>query len=439
LRRTKASVFSLAKEDIEMDSDASEVDYAAFIGLDWGSEKHSVAFQAAGSKEIETYELKQTPEELHGWLIGLRDRFGGRPVAVAIEQTKGAVIHALLGYDFVHVFRINPLSLSSYRKAFSPGGAKDDAPDADLLIEWVKLHRDRIKPWVPDDAETRALQKLVEFRRDVVNQRVAFTNQLTQALREYFPQALDWAADLDREMACDFLSKWPTLEKIKRAKPDTIRAFYRQHGCRSRERIEERLAAIHTARPLTEDPAVIATSVSMVQTTIRVLRPTIESIQRLDREIAQRFHAHPDAEIFDSLPGAGSALAPRLLAAMGSDRSRFESAAEVQKYSGIAPVTQRSGKHKWIHRRFACPKFLRQTFHEFAGQSIKLCTWARGYYDMKRSKGMGHHAAVRALAYKWIRIIFRCWQDRVPYSDEMYLQALRKKGSDVLNFVSKAA
>jgi len=138
-----------------MDSDASEVDYAAFIGLDWGSEKHSVAFQAAGSKEIETYELKQTPEELHGWLIGLRDRFGGRPVAVAIEQTKGAVIHALLGYDFVHVFRINPLSLSSYRKAFSPGGAKDDAPDADLLIEWVKLHRDRIKPWVPDDAWRR--------------------------------------------------------------------------------------------------------------------------------------------------------------------------------------------------------------------------------------------------------------------------------------------
>ena len=193
-----------------MDSDASEVEYAALIGLDWGSEKHSVAFQAAGSKEIETYELKQTPEELHGWLVKLRDRFGGGPVAIAIEQSKGAVIHALLGYGFVHVFRINPLSLASYRKAFATSGAKDDAPDADLLLEWVKLHRDRIKPWVPDDAETRALQRLVEFRRDVVSQRVALTNQLTEALREYFPQALDWAGELDREMACDFLSKWPT-------------------------------------------------------------------------------------------------------------------------------------------------------------------------------------------------------------------------------------
>ena len=422
-----------------MDSDANEVEYAAFIGLDWGSEKHSIAFQAAGSRQIDTFTLKQTPEDLHGWILKLRDKFGGRPVALAIEQTKGAVIHALLGCDFVHVFRINPKSLADYRKAFSPGGAKDDPTDAEYLLEWVKLHRDRIKPWMPDDAQTRALQRLVEFRREVVNQRTAFTNQLTQALKEYFPQALDWAGDLDRVMACDFLSKWPTLEKIKNARPDTIRTFYRQHGCRSCEGIEERVKAIYTAQPLTQDPAVNAISLCLVQTIIRTLRPTIESIHCLDKEIEERFHAHPDMGIFDSFPGAGPALAPRLLAAMGTDRSRFESASEVQKYSGIAPVTERSGKHVWVHRRFACPKFLRQTFHEFAGQSIKSCAWARGYYDMKRAVGIGHHAAVRTLAYKWIRIIFRCWQDRAPYNEEIYFQSLRRRGSAVLDFIAKAA
>lgn len=422
-----------------MISDTTEVDYAALIGLDWGSEKHSVALKTAGSKEIERFTLKQTPEELHAWLLKLRDKFAGRPVAVAIEQTKGAVIHALLGYDFVHVFRINPKSLADYRKAFSPGGAKDDPTDAEYLLEWVELHRNRIKPWVPDDAQTRALQKLVEFRRQVVNQRVAFTNQLLQALKEYFPQALDWGGEVDTVMFCDFLSKWPTLEKIQKARPDTLRTFYRQHGCRSSERIEERLKAICTARALTEDPAVIATSVSIVQTVVRALYPLLESIVRLDREIKERFAAHPDTGIFDSLPGAGPVLAPRLLAAMGSDRSRFDSAAEVQKYSGIAPVTERSGKHDWVHRRFACPKFLRQTFHEFAGQSIKSCAWARAYYDLKRRKGVGHHAAVRALAYKWIRIIFRCWKDRVRYSDDIYLQSLRKKGSPILDLVSEAA
>ena len=422
-----------------MDCKASTVDYAVFVGLDWGSEKHSIALQIAGSKEIECFELNQSPEDLHGWLNRLRDKFGGRPVAVAIEQTKGAVIHALMSYDFVHVFRINPKSMADYRKAFSPGGAKDDPTDAKYLLEWLTLHRDRIKPWVPDDPQTRALQSLVEFRREVVNQRVALTNRLTQQLRDYFPQALDWAGEINKVMACDFLSKWPTLDKVKKAKPDTIRTFYRQHGSRSKEVIQERLKAICMAQALTQDAGVIETSVSVVQTILRVLRPTLESIDRLDEEIKTRFNAHPDMAIFDSFPGAGPALAPRLLAAMGSDRNRFESASEVQQYSGIAPVTDRSGKHIWIHRRFACPKFIRQTFHEFAKQSIQGSSWARAYYDMQRDKGKGHHAAVRALAYKWIRIIYRCWKDRVRYNEEIHLNSLRNKGSEILNFIDKAA
>jgi transposase len=422
-----------------MDRDASTVDYAVFVGLDWGSEKHSVALQAAGSKEIERYDLKQSPEALHGWLDRLRDKFGGRPVAVAIEQTRGAVIHALMGYAFVHIFRINPKSMADYRKAFSPGGAKDDPTDAEYLLEWLTLHRDRIKPWVPDDPQTRALQRLVEYRRDVVNQRTALTNQLTQLLKDYFPQALDWEGEIDSVMACDFLSKWPTLEKVKKAKPDTLRTFYRQHGSRSGELIEERLEAIATAQALTEDPAVVATSVAIMQTIIRFLRPTLESIDCIEEEIRTRFEAHPDMAVFDSFPGAGAALAPRLLAAVGSDRSRFESASEMQQYSGIAPVTDRSGKHVWIHRRFACPKFVRQTFHEFAGLSRQWSTWARGHYEMQRARGKGHHAAVRSLAYKWIRIIYRCWKDRVMYNEEIHIQSLRNKGSEVLDFIDKAA
>lgn len=418
-----------------MNNNGNKIGYAAYIGLDWGSEKHSVAIKIADSDNIEIYLLKQTPEELHAWLCKLRSQFGGRPVAIAIEQTKGAVINALLGYDFVHVFRINPKSLADYRKAFSPGGAKDDPTDAAYLLEWVQLHRNRIKPWVPDDTHTRALQKLVEFRREVVNQRTALTNKLTQALKEYFPQALDWAGEINKVMFYDFLTKWPTLEKIKRAKPDTVRAFYHQHGCRSHKRIEERLKAIGIAMALTEDTAVIETSVFIVQTITQSLYPIYRSIVRLDKEIKQRFNAHPDNAIFTSFPGAGDALAPRLLAAMGSDRSRFESASEIQKYSGIAPVTERSGKRTWVHWRFACPKFLRQTFHEFASQSIRFCAWARTYYDIRRNEGMRHNAAVRALAYKWIRIIFRCWRNITPYSEEIYVRALHFKGSPIVSLM----
>ena len=132
---------------------------------------------------------------------------------------------------------------------------------------------------------------------------------------------------------------------------------------------------------------------------------------------------------FTARARAGSALAPRLLAALGSQRNRYGSAEEVQKHSGIAPVMERSGKKKWIHFRWAAPKFLRQSFHEWAGRSIAQSKWARAYYEQQRQRGKGHHAAVRALAFKWIRVAFRCWKNGVAYDESMYLTTLARRAS----------
>jgi transposase len=128
-----------------------------------------------------------------------------------------------------------------------------------------------------------------------------------------------------------------------------------------------------------------------------------------------------------------------LLAALGSQRERYSSAEELQKYSGIAPVTERSGKKKWVHFRWACPKFLRQSFHEWAGHSIAQSVWARAYYQQQRERGKEHHAAVRALAFKWIRIVFRCWQDRVAYEESRYLAVLAKRGSPLTSVLTATA
>jgi transposase len=424
---------------METTNETMKVDYAVWIGLDWGSEKHAIALQVAGSSRVEQSELEQTPEALHDWFLRLSNRFPGRKVAIAIEQSKGAVINFLLGFDFVHVFRVNPKSLKNYREALFPSGAKDDPADAKLLLQFVMYHRDRMKPWVPDNPQSRALLMLVEFRRKTIAHRTRLTNTLTQKLKEYFPQALEWAGDLDTVMACDFLARWPTLEKLQKARPDTIRKFYQKHCSRNSDLINQRLDQIRSAIPLTQDSAVINTSVLMVQTIVDQLRPLFSSIRSIDGEIEKIFRKHPDFEIFKSFPGAGPALAPRLQTAMGSNRDRFESSEEVQKYSGIAPVTERSGKTKWVHRRYACSTFIRQSFHEFAGHSIAQCEWARAYYFMQRDLGKKHHAAVRALAYKWIRIIFRCWKDRVPYDDATYMKSLRRKEASCLAFLEAAA
>ncbi len=158
----------------------------------------------------------------------------------------------------------------------------------------------------------------------------------------------------------------------------------------------------------------------------------IVAIQRFDDRIAQVFAAHADRNVFVSFPGAGAVCAPRLAAAFGTDRSRWTSAAELQAHSGIAPVTERSGKSdSGCITGWRVPKFVKQTFHEFADQSIRFSTWARAYYDQQRARGNAHHAALRALAYKWIRILFRCWKERRRYDERAYLDALRRRGSSL--------
>ncbi|MGO8927013.1 MAG: transposase [Limisphaerales bacterium] len=135
------------------------------------------------------------------------------------------------------------------------------------------------------------------------------------------------------------------------------------------------------------------------------------------------------AEIFTDLPGAGPALAPRLVAFFGTDRSRFEAAKNAQSVCGIAPVTKSSGRSSVVHFRMACPKPNRQTFHEFARLSVGGCQWARNYVDYYRSKGKKYNTIIRALAFKWIRILFRCWKNQTPYKDNKYLETLKKHGS----------
>lgn len=411
---------------------AADIQLAALIGLDWADQHHDVALQAYGSANVEHQRIQHTPDVITEWIAGLRERFGGKPVGIAVETSRGPIIHALLEYDFIVLYPVNPRSLARFREAFSPSGAKDDLPDADLLREMLDKHRDRLRPWVPDDTETRALRRLVEHRRGTIDLRTKLIQQLGATLKEYFPQALHWGGeDLGSVMACDFLLNWPSLDKLQRVKPATLRKFFHAHNCRSAELIGGRIQEIATAQPLTRDPAIVETSSLLVQTLAQQLKALAPSIQRFDQEIKTRFAAHADADLFRSLPGSGAALAPRLLVAFGSVRDRYASAADLQQLAGIAPVTERSGKRSWVHWRWAAPTFLRQTFHEFAQHSIRHCAWARAYYALQRSRGKDHHAAVRALAFKWLRIIWSCWKTRTPYDDARYTRTLQLRGSPI--------
>lgn len=411
-------------------------EYAAFVGFDWADKKHDICLVDAATGKKEFSIIKHTPQALQEWASCLRQRFHGCQVAVALEQSRGPLIFALMKYDFLTLYPINPSTLARYREAFSPSRAKDDPTDAEYAVELLIHHRERLKAWRPDDEQTRTLQYLVEHRRRVVSDRTRASNRMTALLKLYFPQVLEWFDDIRTDLVCDFLLQWPTLEEVKRVRRTTLEKFLREHNSVSKEANEKRLAALKIAVPLTTDGAVISSSVVMVKTLAAQMKTAIAAIKEFDRQIAELCAGHEDYHLFASRPGSGTVYSSRLLAAFGTDRGRFQSASEVARYVGVAPVIERSGQSCWIRWRYFCPKFLRQSFVEYAGESIKHSFWARAYYAKQKALGKSHQAAVRALAFKWIRIIYRCWQTRTEYNEVKYLENLRKKESPLLSYAA---
>ena len=406
-----------------------EQDYAVRLALDWADRKHAWAMQVTGENRTEQGQLEHTPEAVEVFVVTLAARFPGRKIAVALEQSKGALFYMLAKYHALDLYPVHPATLHHYRQSLYPSGAKSDPQDAALILEFLCRHAERLRPVVADSDDARLLAQLVEDRRAMVDEQTRTSNQLTALLKLYFPQVLQWF-DADQPVLADLLRRWPTLEQLRHTRPATLAEFLRSHSVPQpkRERVCQQLA--HAVAALS-DAAVLESAQGKVRHLLRQFSLLRERIGELEKRIGELTAAHPDRGIFASLPGAGPAMLPRLLAAFGTERGRFQSAQQLQCYSGIAPVQEASGRTKIVKWRWSCPTFLRQTFHEWAWLSTRRSVWARTYYDTQRARGKSHHAAVRALAYKWIRILFRCWQARTPYVESVYLAALQKRGNPV--------
>lgn len=405
-------------------------DFSLLIGIDWANDKHDVCVQStSGDRKLSV--LSSSPEGIHEWITNLSKVHPGK-IAVCVELSKGPIVYALQKYEFVTIFPIQPIMLARYRQAFSPSGAKDDPTDAEIALDLLLNYSDKIKPLKVQGEATRKLSFLVEQRRRLVEDRRRFANRLINNLKHYYPQPLEWFSHRDTELFCDFLIKWPCLNDLKRARANTIRAFLNAKGVRATSFTEERLGKIKQAIPQTIDVAILSTHSLMTIALANQLKATIEAIRIFTQQIDKLFNSLPDATLFNSLPGTGSCLAPRLFVALGEERDRFGSAEEIQKYAGVAPVVERSGKKCWVHWRWQCSKFLRQSFIEWASKTRNSSYWAGLYYQNQRNRGKSHQMAVRALAYKWIRILYRCWKTKTEYSESKYLKALAERNSPLL-------
>jgi hypothetical protein len=411
----------------------SQFPYRATVGLDWADQKHDVFVRFANGDSYRR-KIDSRPEAIQEWLLELRSTCAEAKIAIALEQRRGALFYHLCTHlSWIDLYPINPHSLASFRQTFFSSRAKDDPVDSQLLEELLRTHPERLRSYQPEPTAERKLDQYCRHRRSLRDLATKTELKLISTLKQYFPLAVNLFADvgLKSEIALNFLSRWPTLEELHRAKAQTVRSFFYAHNSRSQSLIEKRLQLIAQAHPVTDDLALIEPLVLTSKCLVTQLRQFNQAISQFDQKVRELFKSHPDHFLFESLPGAGEQLAPRLFAVFGSNRSRWADATDIQKYSGIAPVVERSGKSLWVHRRLARPIFVCQTFHEFAQQSTHRCSWADQFYRRQRQRGKSHHSAIRALAFKWIRIIYACWKANKPYDESFYVQALEKRNFSV--------
>lgn len=407
---------------------------SVLIGLDWAKQKHDICILT----EDETFEyarIEQDGLQLKQWLDDLCGRFKGRRIAICMEAGRDPVLWRLEGHERVDLFVVNTATAARYRRTFAPSGDKNDQRDAASLLDLIRRHPEKVKPHNCACAEDRAIDQLTKARRQAVNRLTGVVSSLREVLELYYPVASRLFDTLNTKLAIDFLRRWPDPKQLRKAEEATLVDFFHQHNSRSQKCIDERLEQIKGCLPVTEEPALLELSHLRIEEHLSQIESLNGSIKRYEDAIECAFEKHAKKHLFEDLPGAAKALAPRLLAAFSICNPK--DANQMQLMSGIAPIRVQSGQSMSTFMRQQCPKFLRQSFHEFAGTSVKSSTWAKAFYDHQtKTKKSGTNAAKRALAYKWIRVLTSCWISNTPYNEMKYIARLQKRKSPLAELIS---
>jgi transposase len=395
-----------------------------YAGIDWADTKHDGLVLDEAGRKLSSIRVAHTPEgldKLDAWLSSTLGDQGKEQMACIIETTHGLLIAFLLEHGWP-VYPVNPRTVDRKRSA---SGAKTDAIDAYLLAktgraDFVDLHQ-----LTPDREKVAELKTLTRDQDGLIQMQTRLVNQLTACLKDYYPVALELFAKLQQRSTLLFLQTYPTLQAAQAASVEQIRQSLKASGHTTAHKVAPRIFEQLHQPSLRADAITTRTKARLALALIAQLLPLIEQIAAYDKEIEQLFLSHEDNGVFSSLPGAGKRLAPRLLAEIGDDPSRYETAASLQALGGTSPVLFQSGNYSKPHRRMGCIKPLRNALHQFAWQSTLQEEWALAYYERKRAEGKSHSVAVRALSNIWARILFAMLKSHKPYDPTTFVQAQR--------------
>jgi transposase len=395
-----------------------------FVGIDWAAETHAVCVQDESGRKIAAFTIAHTADGLAGLTRRLARIGKPESMPVGIERPDGRLVDMLLeaGHPVVPV---KPNAIKAWRDGEVLSGAKSDAGDAEVIAEYLRLRRHRLHLATPYSAETKALRTVVRTRGDLVEMRVAATNQLSALLDAHWPGAKAIFADVESPIALEFLTRYPTARHAQHLGVKRLAAFCVKHGYCGRRPAEQLLARLRDAPAGTLDETICEAVRDAVLALVTVLKALVGGLKDLDRSVIATLGEHPDASIFTSLPRSGQINAAQILAEWGDCRQAYDSPDAIAALAGATPVTKESGRHRAVHFRWACNKRFRVAITTFADNSRHANPWAAKVYADARARGHDHPHAVRVLARAWIRVIWRCWQDRVAYDPARHGNANR--------------
>ena len=397
-----------------------------YIGVDWADAEHAVWVEDEAGIKVLSRRVAQTVEglaEFGRWLD--ERRAAGRELWAAIEKPEGRIVDFLLDHGVV-VYAINPKAVDRARDRFRMSGAKSDPFDARVLATFLRTDHGHLTPLRPSSEAAQELKGLTRDYARQVRQQTRLLNQLTAALKAYYPRALEVVDDLKSRWGREFLRAYATPRALAPLRERSWQRWAREHRLGA-----ERAAALWALlqRPQLAVPDhVERVHARRVGALLAQLDVTVAAVDEYRAAIADFFAGMPAAEWARSLPGGGSGtMVPRLYAELGDAVGRWQTFRHLQGQAGAVPVTDRSGKGARVLFRFACNTQLRDAAHQFALHSLTASEWARAYYDRCRRRGHRHHHALRALAAKWLKIIFVLWRRQVPYDETHHLATMARQ------------
>lgn len=390
-------------------------------GLDWASEEHAICIVDPSGTIRESFSVAHDARGL-GELVRRLRRYP--ELRLAIERPDGLIVDTLVDAE-IAVVPIHPNKLKAARERYTTSGAKSDPGDAYVLADFLRTDGHRFRELAPLSEATRALRALVRSRDDLVKAKVALTNQLAAQLAAFWPGAAEIFQRLDSEIALAFLERYGTPQSAAALGERRLAAFLRRNAYSGRRPAVDLLARLRAAPSGLAGDTESDARGECVKVLVRALQVLLRQIAELEGAIAVALDEHPDGAIFKSFPRAGEVNAAQLLAEIGDVRERFVSDDVLAMEAGVVPVTRRSGKTTGIGFRWACNKRLRKALTGWADNSRRASPWAEALYQRARDRGADHPHATRILARAWLRVLWRCWQDRALYDRERHLGAAR--------------